>query len=51
MSITIHPAHLSAYPSERPVAACRVDPKDYPTADGVCIKLGRIGISISWRRR
>lgn len=50
MSIVFYPAALSPYPSDHLVAARRVDPRDYPERDGVCIKLGGLGLSINWRR-
>ncbi len=50
MSIVFYPAALSPYPSDHLVSARRVDPADYPERDGVCIKLGRLGLSINWRR-
>lgn len=51
MAVTIYPAILSPYPSDRPVAVRRVDPAHYPKWDGLCIKLGKIGISLSWKRK
>ena len=50
MSVTFYPAILSPYPSDRTVAVRRVDPAHYPKWDGVCLKVGSIGISINWKR-
>lgn len=51
MNVTVYPASLSPYPSDRLLALRRVEPEHYPKWDGVCIKLGRVGLSINWRRR
>lgn len=50
MSIVFYPSNLSPYPSASPVAVRRVDAQDYPKWDGLCIKLGPWGVSVSWRR-
>lgn len=50
MSINFYPATLSPYPTARLVSARRIDPDHYPEHGGVCIKLGRLGLSINWRR-
>lgn len=50
MNVNIYPASLSPYPSDRLVALRRVSPEDYPRWDGVCIKLGRLVLSVNWRR-
>lgn len=50
MTVAFYPAHLSPYPSGRPLAVRRVDPKDYPKWDGLCFKLGPVGFSVNWRR-
>lgn len=50
MTIAFYPAHLSPYSSGRLLAVARVGPADYPRHDGVCIKLGALGVSVSWRR-
>lgn len=51
MKFAFYPANLSPYPSASPVAVRRVDPQDYPTWDGLVIRLGPWGLSLSWRRR
>jgi len=51
MHIAVYPAHLSPYPSARLVAACRVAREHYPVWDGVCLKVGPVGLSLNWRRR
>lgn len=51
MTFAAYPAHLSPYPSERLFAVRRVCPAHYPTHDGLCIKAGRLGLSLNWRRR
>jgi hypothetical protein len=51
MSITFYPATLSPYHSDSPLAARRVDRRDYPKWDGVAFKLGPVGFSVNWRRR
>lgn len=51
MSVSFYPAILSPYPSDRAVAVRRVDPQHYPQWDGVCIKLGSLGLSVNWKRR
>lgn len=51
MNVSVYPACLSPYPSDRLVALRRVSREDYSRWDGVCIKLGGVGLSINWRRR
>lgn len=51
MKVATYPADLSPYPSERFLSARRVDPRDYPKWDGVCLKVGPVGLSLSWPRR
>lgn len=51
MSVIWYPAKLSPYPSDSLLAARRVDPRDYPKWDGVCLKVGPLGLSLSWQRR
>lgn len=51
MSVTFYPAILSPYPSDSLWAVRRVDPVHYPKWDGLCIKLGRIGFSVNWKRK
>lgn len=50
MNIAAYPARLSPYPTDRFIAMRRVDPKDYRTTDGFCLKLGPLGVSIAWKR-
>ena len=50
MKLAVYPARLSPYPSDRPLALRRVEPTDYPKWDGLCLRLGPVGLSISWRR-
>ena len=51
MSIAFYPSRLSPYLSDSPLAVQRVDPRDYPKWDGVCVKLGPVGFSVNWKRR
>jgi hypothetical protein len=47
MTVTSYPATLSPYPSPSPVAARRVDPREYPEWDGLVFKLGPQGCSVN----
>lgn len=51
MNIATYPAHLSPYPSISFVAVRRVSPCDYPDWDGLCLKVGQLGLSLNWRRK
>lgn len=51
MSIQFYPAKLSPYPVRSLAGACRVDPRDYPVWDGICLTLGPVGVSINWQRK
>ena len=50
MSIQIYPAKLSPYPTRSALSVRRVDPRDYPVWDGICLTVGPVGISFNWKR-
>lgn len=51
MSITFYPSRLSPYLSDSPLAVQRVDPRDYPKWDGLCVKLGPVEFAVNWARQ